>query len=73
MVILNMTPVVYRDWTLSVSGKDFTKELFNSDAAQFAGTGTVYNPVIRSQCLSEQEQQYLLTIDIPALAAIVIG
>jgi 1,4-alpha-glucan branching enzyme len=73
LVILNMTPVVYRDWTLSVSGKDFTKELFNSDAAQFAGTGTVYNPVIRSQCLSEEEQQYLLTIDIPALAAIVIG
>jgi len=73
LVILNMTPVVYRDWTLSVSGKDFTRELFNSDAAQFAGTGTVYNPVIRSQCLSEEEQRYLLTIDIPALAAIVIG
>jgi 1,4-alpha-glucan branching enzyme len=73
LVILNMTPVVYRDWTLSVSGKDFTRELFNSDAAQFAGTGTVYNPVIRSQCLSEEDQRYLLTIDIPALAAIVIG
>jgi 1,4-alpha-glucan branching enzyme len=73
LVILNMTPVVYRDWTLSVSGKAFTKELFNSDMAHFGGTGTVHNPVIRSKCLSVQDQHYLLTIDIPALAGIVIG
>ena len=73
LVILNMTPVVYRDWTLSVSGKAFTKELLNSDMAHFGGTGTVHNPVIRSKCLSVQDQHYLLTIDIPALAGIVIG
>ena len=73
LVILNMTPVVYRDWTLTVSGKEFTQELFNSDALAYAGTGTVHNPLIRSECLSEERQQFQLTIDIPALAALVIG
>jgi 1,4-alpha-glucan branching enzyme len=73
LVVLNMTPVVYRDWTLTVSGKEFTQELLNSDALAYAGTGTVHNPFIRSECLSPSKKQYQLTIDIPALAALVIG
>ena len=73
LIVLNMTPVVYRDWTLTVSGKEFTQELLNSDALVYAGTGTVHNPIIRSECLSLSKKQYHLTIDIPALAALVIG
>jgi len=73
LIVLNMTPVVYRDWTLTVSGKEFTQELLNSDALVYAGTGTVHNPIIRSECLSPSKRQYQLTIDIPALAALVIG
>ncbi|MFM8711553.1 MAG: alpha amylase C-terminal domain-containing protein, partial [Sphingomonadales bacterium] len=70
--VLNMTPVVYRDWTLTVWGKEFTTELLNSDAAAYGGAGTVSNPIIRSECSNKAEQRYLLTIDIPALAGLVL-
>jgi 1,4-alpha-glucan branching enzyme len=73
LILLNMTPVVYRNWTITVSGKKFTTEIFNSDAQQFGGAGTVHNPLIRSECISEEEQRYLLTIDIPALAGLVLA
>jgi 1,4-alpha-glucan branching enzyme len=73
LILLNMTPVVYRNWTITVSGKKFTAEIFNSDAQQFGGAGTVHNPLIRSECISEEEQRYLLTIDIPALAGLVLA
>lgn len=73
LIILNMTPVVYRNWTLIVSGKKFTTEIFNSDAQEFGGAGTVNNPIVRSECISEGDQRYLLTIDIPALAGLVLA
>lgn len=72
VVVLNMTPIVHRNWTITVSGKVFTSELFNSDAAEYGGAGTVNNPIIRSQCIDEADQRYLLTIDIPALAGLVL-
>jgi 1,4-alpha-glucan branching enzyme len=72
LVILNMTPVVYRDWTIIISGKEFSKEIFNSDRSVYGGAGTVHNPVIRSECLHKTDQLYRLTIDIPALAGLVI-
>ncbi|MFM8592750.1 MAG: 1,4-alpha-glucan branching protein GlgB [Sphingomonadales bacterium] len=72
LVVLNMTPVVYRNWTIIVSGKEFTTELFNSDATKYGGAGTANNPILRSECLSEQDSRYRLTIDIPALAGIVL-
>jgi 1,4-alpha-glucan branching enzyme len=72
LVVLNMTPVVYRNWTIIVSGKDFTTELFNSDAKKYGGAGTADNSILRSECLSEQDGRYRLTIDIPALAGIVL-
>jgi 1,4-alpha-glucan branching enzyme len=73
LVVLNMTPVVYRDWSLTVSGKNFTSELLNTDASEFGGAGTVHNPLVRSECLNAELRQYRLTIDIPALAGLVIG
>jgi 1,4-alpha-glucan branching enzyme len=72
LIILNMTPVVYRNWSITVSGKEFVTEIFNSDASEYGGTGTVNNPIVRGECISESDQRYLLTIDIPALAGLVL-
>jgi 1,4-alpha-glucan branching enzyme len=72
LIVLNMTPVVHRNWTITVSGKAFTTEIFNSDALEYGGAGTVHNPLIRSECLHKEEQRYRITIDIPALAGLVI-
>ena len=72
LIILNMTPVVRNDWTIEVEGKAFKEEVFNSDGREFWGTGDVYNPAIRSELIDEDQQKYLLTVNLPALAGIVL-
>ncbi|MCR6720729.1 MAG: alpha amylase C-terminal domain-containing protein [Chitinophagaceae bacterium] len=37
LVVLNMTPVVRHDWEIVVKGKEYTKEIFNSDAKNLLG------------------------------------
>ncbi len=72
LVILNLTPVVHHNWEVYVTGKEFTSELFNSDAKKYWGTGDIYNPDIRSELVDEATKTYKLTINLPPLAGIVL-
>ncbi|MCO5242192.1 MAG: 1,4-alpha-glucan branching protein GlgB [Chitinophagaceae bacterium] len=72
LVVLNMTPVVHRDWKVKVYNKATWTEIFNSDARAYWGTGDVYNPDIQSQTLDEGEKLYELNLHLPPLAAIVL-
>ena len=44
LVILNMTPVIRRDWKIYAHDKEAWKEIFNSDDKKYWGTGDVFNP-----------------------------
>jgi 1,4-alpha-glucan branching enzyme len=72
LIILNMTPVVRMDWQVKVKGKEFTKEIFNSDAKKYGGTGNIFNPVILFEKNEEEENSYLLHLNLPPLGAIII-
>lgn len=74
LIVLNMTPVVRNDWEITVKGKAYSRELFNSDAAIFWGTGKVYNPEIRSEKLTENEDEesYRIRLNIPPLAGLIL-
>ena len=72
LIILNMTPVVRKDWEIYVSGKMFTNEIFNSDSKIYWGTGNVFNPDIRCELVDKEEKRYKLTVNLPALAGIVL-
>ena len=72
LIILNLTPVVRRDWTVFAFGKKQWKEIFNSDLKKYWGTGDVYNPNIVVTPVEETEDLYRLTVHLPALAAIVL-
>ena len=72
LIVLNMTPVVRNDWEIHVAGKKYTKEIFNSDAKEYFGTGNVFNPEIRSSFIKDDEAHYVLTLNLPPLAAIII-
>jgi 1,4-alpha-glucan branching enzyme len=72
LVILNLTPVVRNDWTIRVTGKIFSKEIFNSDLKKYWGTGNVFNPDIRSVLVEKEEKIYDLTVNLPPLAAIIL-
>lgn len=72
VVIINATPVVRHDWKIWVQGKKEWQEIFNSDHQDFLGTGSVYNPSIPCVCVDAQKNWYELTLQLPALSAIVL-
>ena len=72
LVILNVTPVVRKDWEIHVYGKSRWKEIFNSNGKEFWGTGDVFNPEIYSEKVNEDDHWYKLKIQLPALGAIVL-
>lgn len=72
VVLINATPVVRHDWKISVQGKQEWQEIFNSDHQDFWGTGIVYNPAIPCVCLDASKKYYELTLQLPALSAVVI-
>ena len=84
LIILNLTPVVRWDWQLE-TGREYKAELFNTDLPKYGGTGTVTNPDIRQEHIQEDNieekepeagektlKRYRLTVNLPALAAIIL-
>ncbi len=72
LVILNMTPVVRLDWQIENCSKVYTKELFNSDAKLYWGTGDVFNPDIRCDLVDKNQKLYTVTVNLPALSGIIL-
>jgi 1,4-alpha-glucan branching enzyme len=72
VIILNMTPVVRRDWQLELYGKSEWKEIFNSNDKKFYGTGDVFNPDIPVELLDKKDHKYKVTVHLPALGGIII-
>ena len=72
VVIINATPVVRHDWKISVQGKQEWQEIFNSDHQDFWGTGVVYNPLVPCVCVDAYKKWYELTLQLPALSAVVL-
>jgi 1,4-alpha-glucan branching enzyme len=72
LVILNLTPVVRRDWKIYARGKKEWKELFNSDAKKYWGTGDTYNPAIPVRLVDEAADLYEITLHLPPLGSLVL-
>ncbi len=72
LVILNLTPVVRRDWKLYAVGKESWKEVFNTDLAKYNGTGDVYNPEILTSLVDKKENRYEINVHLPPLGCIVL-
>ena len=71
LVVLNMTPVVRRDWKIKIAGKQQWKEIFNSDTLAYWGTGDVYNPAVKVKLVDKDAALYEINIHLPALAGVV--
>jgi 1,4-alpha-glucan branching enzyme len=72
VVVINATPVVRNDWKIRVQGKTSWQEIFNSDDKSFWGTGVVYNPLVPCVSVDKENSWYELTLQLPALSAIVL-
>jgi 1,4-alpha-glucan branching enzyme len=72
VVVLNMTPVVRRDWKLHVQGKQNWTEIFNSNDRKYWGTGDVFNPEIGIRVVDEDAGWYELNLHLAPLGAILL-
>jgi 1,4-alpha-glucan branching enzyme len=72
VIILNLTPVVRHNYTLTYKGKKLTKEVFNSDVENFYGTNTVTNSLIINTTIDAKNNTHQLIVNLPALAAIIL-
>ena len=72
LVVLNMTPVSRTDFPIHVPGKKVWRQIFNTDATEFWGVGDLSNDTITPNSNPENEQWGILTVQLPALAAIVL-
>jgi 1,4-alpha-glucan branching enzyme len=72
VIILNMTPVVRKDWKVVTYGKTQWKEVFNSDIRSFWGTGDTFNPNIPVHVTPYDSKLYELTVHLPPVGAIVL-
>jgi 1,4-alpha-glucan branching enzyme len=71
LVVLNMTPVSRTDFPIHVPGKKIWRQIFNTDATEFWGVGDLSNDTLTRISNTENEQWGVLTVQLPALAAIV--
>jgi 1,4-alpha-glucan branching enzyme len=72
LVILNLTPVVRTDWKVYTHGKSQWREIFNSDAKKYWGTGNIYNPEILTTSLEKNDNMYEINVHLPPLGAVVL-
>jgi 1,4-alpha-glucan branching enzyme len=72
LVILNMTPVIRRDWKVYTHGKKLWKEIFNSDDKKYWGTGDVFNPHPGVKLVDKNTHQFEINVHLPALGAVVL-
>lgn len=72
LIVLNLTPVVRRDWKIQVKGKSEWKEIFNSDDKKYWGTGHVFNPGVETVETDRKNRVFELNVHLPPLAAVVL-
>ncbi|MDO5337673.1 MAG: 1,4-alpha-glucan branching enzyme [Eubacteriales bacterium] len=73
LVICNFAAVPYIHYKIGVPFAGIYREIFNTDAARFGGSG-VTNPKARTAVKEEcDDREYLITVKLPALSCVVFG
>jgi 1,4-alpha-glucan branching enzyme len=72
LVVFNMTPVPRHQFPIHVGGKTIWKEIFNTDAKAFWGSGDVNNQDVQCVLVDGTSQSMEIQLDLPPLAAVVL-
>jgi 1,4-alpha-glucan branching enzyme len=73
LVVFNMTPLPKHQFPIHVHGKTIWKEVFNSDAKAFWGTGDHYNETMKGVAADDSNDWHTIYLELPPLAAIVLN
>jgi 1,4-alpha-glucan branching enzyme len=72
VVVFNMTPLPKHQFPIHIQGKTIWKEVFNSDAKPFWGTGDFYNDILQGVETDNSSKWHTVYLELPPLAAIVL-
>jgi 1,4-alpha-glucan branching enzyme len=72
LVVMNLTPVPRHQFPIHVFGNKSWKEIFNSDDKAFWGVGDLFNNKIMVTSQDENKDWVILSLELPALSAIVL-
>jgi 1,4-alpha-glucan branching enzyme len=72
IVILNMTPVYRENYRIGLPFKAKWKEIFNSDAEEFFGSGKLNTAVFKPENISANNREYSIGINIAPLGAMIL-
>ncbi|WP_442588560.1 1,4-alpha-glucan branching protein GlgB [Pedobacter sp. AW31-3R] len=72
IVILNMTPVYRQNYRVGLPFKASWKEIFNSDAEEFFGSGKLNTEVFQPEEIGADGREYSISIHIAPLGAMIL-
>lgn len=72
LVVLNFTPNPQADYRVGVSMQGAYEEIFNSDAADFGGSGHFHNDTQTSEEMAHHGRAYSIRVNIPPLGGVVL-
>jgi 1,4-alpha-glucan branching enzyme len=71
LIIVNTSEKKYQNWSMQISGKTQWKELLNSNAIEFWGTGELLNENIAIKIINKKNTLCEINFDIPALSILI--
>ncbi|MCW4468763.1 1,4-alpha-glucan branching protein GlgB [Flavobacterium sp. MFBS3-15] len=72
VVVCNMTPVIREDYRIGIPASGKLKEVFNSDAAEFGGSG-VSNKKLKIEAIPWNGREYSASMTLPPLGVLVFS
>jgi 1,4-alpha-glucan branching enzyme len=72
VIILNMTPVYRENYRIGLPFKAKWKEIFNSDATEFFGSGKLSTEVFLPENINANHREYSININIAPLGAMIL-
>jgi 1,4-alpha-glucan branching enzyme len=71
LIVLNMTPVIRNDYRIGAPAPGFWREIFNSDAGLYGGSGVGNPPGIETTASPAHGRAHSLAVTLPPLAAMI--
>ena len=72
LFVINFTPIVRENFCVGVTHKGIYKEILNTDAVEFGGSGVLNTSAIKSQPIEFDNRQDSISIILPPLGGVVL-
>ena len=72
VVVCNFTPATHENYELGVPVEGTWREIFNSDASQYQGSGLTNTKLMKTTAMQVHGREHAINLRIPPLATVVL-